>query len=100
MTPESKVKAEWARLAKLYGIMYINLIQTGSKGDPDKLILVRGGRPIFAEFKSETGMLSRSQVKKIQMYQDLGYDMRIIIGVEDARALAEEVRKLNEIHSA
>lgn len=92
MTPEGKAKAKFAKLAKEYGIVYINLIATGSKGDPDKLILIPGGRPIFAEFKSETGKLSPSQRVKIDMYRELGYDVRVIVGVEGAAALAEEVK--------
>ena len=97
MTPEGKVKARFAKLAKQYGILYINLIQTGSKGDPDKLILPKGGRPIFAEFKAEGGKLSPSQEKKIAMYAELGYDMRVIEGAEAAEALAEEVQRINEM---
>lgn len=96
MTSEGKIKAKFAKLAKEYGITYINLIQTGSKGDPDKLILPEGGCPIFAEFKAEGGRLSPSQQKKIAAYRDLGYDVRVIVGMDEAVALAEEVRWKNE----
>lgn len=92
MTPEGKVKAAFARLAKKYGIVYINLITTGSKGDPDKLILPPGGRPIFGEFKGPDGKLSPSQEKKIALYRGLGYDVRIITGVDQAVELAEELK--------
>jgi len=97
MTPEGKAKAVFARLAKKYGISYINLITTGSKGDPDKIILPKGRSIILAEFKAPGGKLSPSQEKKIALYRSLGYDVRVVIGVEQAVALAEEVKDLNDM---
>lgn len=95
MTPEGKVKQKWAKLAKKYGIKYTNLIVTGDKGDPDKVVWVAGGRPILAEFKGPSGRLSPNQKKKIAMYESLGYDVRVIRGSDEAEALAEEVRMKN-----
>lgn len=100
MTPEGRVKRRWAVLAKRFGIVYINLVMTGDKGDPDKIILPRGGCPIFAEFKAPEGKLSASQKRKIDLYRGLHYDVRVIRGVAEAEALAEEIRQTNEVHSS
>jgi hypothetical protein len=88
MTPEGKVKTAFVKDAKQYGLTYINLIFTGSDGDPDKLALPKGGPATFVEFKSPTGKLSPEQMYKIALYRGLGYPVFVIDCEHDARVLA------------
>lgn len=91
MTPEGKLKARWAKEASRHEISYINLIFTGEYGDPDKLILVAGGRPIFAEFKAPGGRLSAAQRRKIALYRNLGYYVRIIDSLDAIDELVNDI---------
>ena len=89
MTPEGKVKKAWLDTCKEVKLHYINLIETGSDGDPDKLALPPGGAPAFVEFKRENGgRLSPEQIYKIKLYQSLGYRVFVIDNKTDARCLA------------
>jgi len=89
MTPEGKIKAKFAKWARSIGLRYINLIVTGSKGDPDKIILFPGGRPVFVEFKSERGRLSEHQKEKIEAYKNLGYPSVVISSDADLEKFKE-----------
>jgi hypothetical protein len=89
MTPEGKVKKAFRETAREFGLAYINLIDTGDDGNPDRLALPRGGVPAFIEFKRRVGgVLSPEQKKKIKKYRGLGYRVFVIDTEEDARALA------------
>lgn len=86
MTPEGKIKKAFVDAAKEYGLAYINLIDTGHRGDPDKLALPDGGPCVFLEFKAgKLGRLSKYQVNRISELRSLGYQVEIIDNAEDAR---------------
>lgn len=88
MTPEGKVKKAFVDTAREWGLSYINLIDTGDDGNPDKITLPRGGVPAFVEFKRRKGgVLSPEQEQKIERYRTLGYRVFVIDTEEDARAL-------------
>lgn len=89
MTPESRVKQKFVKAAKQYGLTYINLLTTGSDGDPDKLALPQGGPAIFVEFKRPIGgELSEAQVLKHKLYRELGYYVFVVDCERDAEILA------------
>jgi len=86
MTPEGKVKKAFADAAKEYGLDYINLIDTGERGNPDKIALPHGGPCVFVEFKAgKQGRLSKHQVNRISELRALGYQVEIIDNEDDAR---------------
>lgn len=89
MTPEGKVKAHFAKAAKKINLKYTNLINTGDHGDPDKILWIPGGRPILAEFKSDTGKLSQCQSLKKEMYEGLGYTYLVVVGNEGVDRLMD-----------
>lgn len=89
MTPEGKVKKAFVDAARKHGLAYINLIDTGDKGNPDKIALPPGGTPAFIEFKREAGgVVSPEQYAKVKRYRDLGYKCFFISTKNGARALA------------
>jgi hypothetical protein len=89
MTPEGKIKNAFREVAREFDLAYINLIDTGDDGNPDKIALPRGGVPALIEFKRRKGgVLSPEQKQKIERYRKLGYRVFVIDTEEDARALA------------
>lgn len=89
MTPEAKIKKAFTDEAKRVGLAYINLIETGDAGNPDKIALPPNGKAAFVEFKrAGDGILSDEQVKKIKLYRSLGYSVFIIDVKSDAKLLA------------
>lgn len=95
MTPEAKIKKAFVDETRKVGLCYINLIETGDDGNPDKIALPPGGRPAFIEFKRERGgVLSPEQNDKIRRYRSLGYPVYIISTKSHAVAIARGLMKL------
>lgn len=63
---------------------------TGHKGDPDRMFLVRGGRPVFIEFKAETGKLSLLQELTIKRWRQYGYEVHVCRSAAEALDILKE----------
>lgn len=88
MTPEAKVKKVFVDDAKKYGLSYINLIETGDDGNPDKIALPPGGVPALIEFKRGVGgVLSDEQKAKIKRYRTLGYKVYVVDSKDEAHGI-------------
>lgn len=94
MTPEGKLKRKVEDFAKRNGVEFIRLaLQPGvARGWPDNLFLIRGGRPLFIEFKAPNGHPSGLQLHRIETLGKLGYDVHICHDYDEARkAIAKAV---------
>jgi hypothetical protein len=63
---------------KKRGGMSLKLDGFGKRGIPDRLLLFKGGKMVFAEVKSSDGKLSDMQAIKIQALKKLGFKVWVI----------------------
>jgi len=80
---EGKVAA-WA-LEEL-GIFSIKLKRTQERGYPDRMFLVRGGRPLFVEFKRPGEAPRPYQLLIHERLRHAGYEVQVHDNVEEATA--------------
>lgn len=83
---EKKLKDE----IKALGGLCWKFVSPGTRGVPDRIIVLPGGKIIFAELKAKTGVEANIQKYRIKQLNDRGLDARIIRGSADAKALVEE----------
>lgn len=85
---ESKLRTE---IKKMGGIAY-KFLSPGNSGVPDRIILLPGGKIIFAELKTDEGKLSRLQEMQIARIKALGFDVRVVRGLAGVEELIDEIR--------
>ena len=68
-------------------------VSPGTRGVPDRIICLPGGKIIFAELKAEMGVEANIQRYRIKQLNDRGQDARIIRGITDVKALITECKK-------
>lgn len=66
-------------VTKLGGRAY-KFVSPGNTGVPDRLIVMPGGRVMFAELKTDAGRLSPRQELQIQRLRQLGADVTVVRG--------------------
>ena len=60
-------------------------------GVPDRLVILPGGRIIFAELKQESGHVSPVQHIMIERLHRMGCDVRVLYGMPDVERFLQEV---------
>lgn len=89
--PESAIESKLAKAVKSMGGLCYKFTSPGSPGVPDRIIITKTGRVIFAELKAEYGSLQKVQEYRIAEMQSRGVDVRIVKGEEQLKALVEEL---------
>ena len=84
---ERKMVAEFERR----GAMAWKFTSPGRQGVPDRIVLLPGGRVVFVETKTQIGRLSAAQRITIKRMRDLGHDVRVVYGADQAAKLVEEL---------
>ena len=64
----------------------------GNDGVPDRLAVLPGGLIYFVELKTDRGRLSPLQVWQQDRLRQLGVNVAVIRGMDEAAAFIEEVR--------
>lgn len=86
---EAKVEQQVGALVYLAGGMCLKWVSPGFTGVPDRIILLPGGRIIFAEIKAP-GEKPRPRQKRVQeQLRDLGFDVMVI---DDPEQLREKLK--------
>jgi len=96
--PESKIE-KWLneQVRKLGGKSY-KFTSPGNPGVPDRIYLFPGGKVYFVELKRIIGKLSNLQVWQREQFRQMGVDVKVIYGMDQARRFVEELK--NEIYTA
>ena len=63
----------------------------GNDGVPDRIVILPGRPPIFAELKTELGRLTTLQKVQISRLRDLGQDVRVLYGMDDVDRFLKEI---------
>ena len=88
---EKSIERKMVQALEARGAMAWKFTSPGRQGVPDRIVLLPGGRVVFVETKSPTGRLSPSQRVTIKRMRDLGHDVRVVYGAEQAARLIEEL---------
>ena len=75
---------------KLGGLCY-KFTSPGTQGVPDRLIITAQGRVIFAELKTDKGVLSKIQKYTIGQMLLRHADVRVLYGLEQVKELLAEI---------
>ena len=77
-------------IKKLGGLCY-KFTSPGTQGVPDRLIITAQGRIIFAELKTDKGVLSKIQQYVINQMLLRHVDVRVLYGLEQVKELLVEI---------
>lgn len=55
---------------------------TSVKGDPDRIVLLPGGKINFVELKSPTGVVSQIQLYRFKQLRGLGFDVYVLSSMD------------------
>lgn len=79
------------RIEKMGGLAF-KFVSPGQSGVSDRIAVLPGGRVYFVELKADRGRLSPLQVWQMSRLETLGCNVRIITGMEEARAFIQEIQ--------
>lgn len=77
---ESAVEAKLVRGVKALGGIAYKFVSPGTAGVPDRIVVLPGGRVIFAELKTDSGRLSPMQGAQILRLKELGAEVHVVRG--------------------
>lgn len=95
---ESSIEAKLVRTVRERGGLCYKFISPGNPGVPDRLIILPGGKVVFAELKTEFGRLSGLQKWQRAELERRGADVRVLKGLDQVKWFMEEVMP-DEVHS-
>lgn len=88
---ESQIENRLVRMVRERGGLCYKFVSPSNPGVPDRIVITPGGKTIYIELKTEVGSLQRIQEWQIAEMRKRGADVRVIKGMEAARAFVEEV---------
>lgn len=88
---ESAIEARLVRMVRERGGLCYKFVSPNQPGVPDRIIITPQGRVIFVELKTEIGRLAKIQKWQISEMQKRNADVRVIKGLDQVKALVEEV---------
>lgn len=89
---ESEIEARLVRGVKALGGKAYKFVSPGNSGVPDRLVVLPGGRVLFAELKADAGRLSRLQLYQIAEMRRLGAEVWEVWGENGVREFLELCR--------
>jgi hypothetical protein len=83
---EAEIEDEVCKQALELGVTNAKLKSPSSRGYPDRIFFIPGGKPIFIEFKRPDGKLSRGQLIILRRLRHYGYRVEVCDNVKEAIA--------------
>ena len=96
---EAAIEARLVRMVRERGGLCYKFVSPNQPGVPDRIIITPQGRVIFVELKTEIGRLAKIQKWQIGEMQKRNAEVRVVKGMEQVKALVEEVLP-NAVHPA
>ena len=91
---ESAVEAKLVRGVKALGGIAYKFTSPGTAGVPDRIVVLPGGRVIFAELKTDSGRLSPGQRAQLDRLRALGAEAVVVRGPAGVSEFLEGCRKV------
>lgn len=88
---EAAIEAKLARMVRERGGLCYKFVSPNQPGVPDRIIITPEGRVVFVELKTEIGRLAKIQKWQIGEMQKRNADVRVVKGLDQVKALVEEV---------
>ena len=88
---EKEIERKLGKDLQAKGCLYLKFESPGNPGVPDRIVITPDGRTIYVELKTQVGSLANIQKWQIERMRKNGADVRVIKGLEQAKAFAEEV---------
>ena len=94
---ERRVESYLRKQIGLLGGICFKFVSPGNAGVPDRIVLLPAPpRIAFVELKAEGGVLSPRQRVQIERIRLLGFDVRVLTGIEQVRAFIDEMQRQTE----
>lgn len=90
---EKQIETKLVRGIHAMGGRAYKFVSPGNGGVPDRLIVLPGGRIVFAELKAESGRLSRIQQARIEELRRLGAEVFEVWGENGVHSLLDWCRE-------
>ena len=88
---EKEIEKKLVSEIKKRGGRAYKFVSPGNDGVPDRLVILPGGKVIFAELKTDTGKLSSRQQVQIDTLKALGCGVVVIKGEEGLNTFLRHV---------
>lgn len=88
---ESDIETKMRKLIKKRGGLFVKFVSPSSRGVPDRIVLKKPGIIIFVELKREGETPTPLQKHWHKILRSFGFDVRVIIGMQEALRFVEEV---------
>lgn len=93
---EKQIEAYLVKKIKQLGGRAYKFVSPGNAGVPDRILVLPGGKIVFAELKKPGGKTTPLQDVQITLLAKLGCDVGIISSIEEADKCIEHCRGMIE----
>lgn len=100
--PESKIEKKLCDGIKALGGRAYKFVSPGISGVPDRIVCLPNGTVVFAELKSQRGVLSKQQLHRIEELRRMKHRVYVLNSEEKVGQFLSEIGKElgNEIHTS
>lgn len=95
---EKDIEAWLGKQIKRLGGLSFKFASPGNPGVPDRIFVLPNGKVWFVELKQQLGKVAKVQKWQRERFISMGCNYRLVKGMDDARAFANEVE--HEIHTS
>ncbi|MEQ2441693.1 VRR-NUC domain-containing protein [Solibaculum intestinale] len=88
---ESTIESRLVRMVRERGGLCYKFVSPGNPGVPDRIVITPDGRTVYVELKTEIGRLANIQRWQIAEMRKRGADVRVVKGMDAAKAFVKEV---------
>ena len=88
---ESQIEKRLEKMVRDRGGLCYKFTSPNNPGVPDRIVITPAGRIVFVELKTEIGKLQHIQEWQTERMKKCGADVRVIKGLDAAKAFVEEV---------
>lgn len=77
---------------RLMGGIAYKFVAPGNSGVPDRIVLLPNGVIYFVELKRRGGKLTELQRRQIGRIRNLGFDVRVLEGMDEVKGFLDEIQ--------
>lgn len=89
---ESYLEKKFAEAIKKTGSLPLKFTSPAMAGVPDRIVLIPGGKVIFAELKKPGEKLRPLQLKRKKDFEALGFQVEVVDSIKRIEEVCHEIR--------